>query len=102
VPSEEEIARDLELEVDSLKAQWLASRSPLPETIDALVNGLHQLGRDEEAYALLQAQVDDATGPSKANLQQALRKVLGSLIDAARDAGEADDVELYELALSRL
>lgn len=99
---DEDAARNLELEVEGLKAQLLASRTPEPSLIDRLVDGLHRLRRDEEAYALLQAQIDDATGTARTTLLKALRKVLQGLIEAAREAGDSDDVELYELALERL
>src|SRR5690606_3060825 len=72
-----------EQRVEVLKTQLLSSPGAAAQVVDELVTRLHALGRDEEAYALLRAQFDDATGSERTRIAQALRRVLTSLIETA-------------------
>ncbi len=91
-----------EQRVDVLKSQLLASPTAVVQLVDELVTRLHALGRDEEAYALLRSQYDDASGPERNRIAQALRRVVTSLIETANEQGRAEDADLYSLVMAGL
>jgi cellulose synthase operon protein C len=91
-----------EQRVEVLKSQLLTSPGVAVHVVDELVTRLHTLGRDEEAYALLRAQYDDATGLERERISRALRRVVTSLIETANTHGRTEDAELYSLVLTGL
>lgn len=95
---------DIELEqrVDALKGQLLSTTQAPAAVIDELVSALGQLGRLEEAYALIRAQYDDSSGEAQERLRTALARILTQLIEWSKQRGQLDDAELYELTLDGL
>jgi cellulose synthase operon protein C len=98
VDNEEENERRVEL----LRSQLLLSPGAAAQVVDELVVRLHALKRDEEAYALLRAQFDDAIGPERTRIALALRRVVTALIETAIEQGKPEDADLYSLVLASL
>lgn len=91
-----------EQRVEVLKSQLMTSPGAAAQVVDELVARLHVLTRDEEAYALLRAQYDDAEGAERTQLAHALGRVVRALVQTAQEQGRAEDAELYSLVLAGL
>ncbi len=67
-----------------------------------LADVLNRLGRDLDLFALLSAQLEDATGETRPELTRRQAAVAARLVDQARQDGRREEEKIYAEALARL
>jgi tetratricopeptide (TPR) repeat protein len=93
-------------ERDEQRVDELLDRARANPADDVLVlelaDTLMRLDRDLEAFSLLSARLEDATGPARGELIARQKSMLGRLAESARRDGRADEAALYRDALVKV